>query len=85
MSGKTQAQRVRDWDEAVEDGGAPDEEARKPFDAGIMLVAAEVLDAYGAVVRQEPDAGKALATAMAALRETVEAVIARSEEEDPRA
>lgn len=64
---KTLGERVRDWDEAVEDGKITDEEApRKPFDAGIMLAAAEVIDAWET---------NHLAEAVNALRETVEAVI----------
>lgn len=67
MNDKTLAAQVREWDEAIEDSGADDEDARKPFDAGLMLAAAEVIDAW--------ESGD-LAAAVNALRETVEEVIA---------
>jgi hypothetical protein len=43
---KTIAEQAREWDEGVEDRGAPDEDARRPFDAGLVLAAATMLEAW---------------------------------------
>lgn len=69
---KTLAQKAREWDEAVEDGhGLLDEDSpRKPFDAGLVLAAAEVIEAWETCH---------LADAVNALRETLEAIIEEDE------
>lgn len=63
---KNLADRIREWDEQIEDQNAPDEEARKPFDAGVMLAAADVIANW--------ESGD-LAGAINGLRESLEAVI----------
>jgi hypothetical protein len=65
----TLSQRIRDWDEAVEDDDSSDqmESMSKPFEAGIMLAVADVLERW--------ETGD-LAEAMRRLSETAEAVIA---------
>lgn len=63
---RTIGDRIRAWDERVEDGGAPDEDARKPFDGGIMLAVATVLERW--------ETGD-LAEAVRGLAQTAEAVI----------
>lgn len=81
----TLAQRIRAWDEGVEDGGLVEdgdfEERVKPYDGGIMLAVADVLDAYGPLLRREEGAGPRFAAAMNGLRETAEAVIDDGEED----
>lgn len=78
---KSLAQRIRDWDDYVEDHDR--EEAVRPFDAGIMLAVAKVLEVYDGPrdVYDERFAG-----VMDDLRETAEAVVegsgAEAEEED---
>lgn len=69
---KSIADRIVEWDEAVEDDDSSDqmEDRAKPFDGGIMLAVATVLDAYEANDRDR------LRKAMAELRQTAEAVIA---------
>ena len=62
----TLPERIRKWDERVEDGGAPDEDARKPFDGGMMLAAADVIERW--------ESGD-LAEAVRGLAATAEAVI----------
>ena len=60
--------RIRDWDDMVEDAVDQDD-ARKPFDAGVMLAVAELFDA------EESGNPERVKTAMAGLRESVEAVL----------
>lgn len=59
-------ERARDWDETVEKGGAPDEDARKPFDAGLVLAAADVIEHWDK---------NTLAEKVNALRETLESLV----------
>ncbi len=71
------ARRIRDWDDRVEeaDGDSVDD-ARKPFDAGIMLAIATLFEAWDEL---EPTyierLGGRLLTAVKGLRETAEAVV----------
>jgi hypothetical protein len=67
--------RIRAWDEGVEDNDPEGEGARKPFDAGIMLAVADTLDAYAEVIRGEDGAPARLADRMRELHETAEAVL----------
>lgn len=74
MSDQTVAQRIRDWDEWVEDGNDPEGTyAAKPFDAGIMLAVARVLESWDQL---DPNHGD-LAEAVRMLQETAEEVIQR--------
>lgn len=59
--------RIRQWDDWVEDEDEGQEEARRPFDAGIMLAVAKVLERW--------ESGDDLAEAMRDLTDTVEAVL----------
>lgn len=61
--------RIRDWDEAVEDEGAPEDKAMRPFEAGVMLAVASLIDVW------EDGSEPQRAEAMQALRETVREVI----------
>jgi hypothetical protein len=75
MSGEELAKKIREWDAAVEADESSDwqEATRKPFDGGIMLAVANVLESWddlGAPGRMS------LADAVNQLQETAEQVIA---------
>ena len=63
---KSLSDRIHQWDDWVEDEDEDQEEARRPFDAGIMLAVAKVLERW--------ESGD-LAEAMRDLTDTVEAVL----------
>ncbi|HXS46447.1 MAG TPA: hypothetical protein VN756_03180 [Solirubrobacterales bacterium] len=69
------ARRIRDWDDRVEeaDGDSVDD-ARKPFDAGIMLAIATLFEAWDKEDHDYHRDSPVLA-AMKGLRETAEAVV----------
>ena len=80
---KSLSDKIREWDDWVEDEDPDQEEARRPFDAGIMLAVAKVLEHWETASR-----GQELTEAMKDLRDTVEAVLDGSgafyvEDDDP--
>lgn len=69
------ALRIRDWDDTVEEEGAPEDEAVRPFEGGVMLALATF---FGAWDEHKPDAESIhpqIVAAVKGLRDTVEQVI----------
>ena len=84
-AGTSLSDRIRQWDDWVEDEDEDQEEARRPFDAGIMLAVAKVLERWD---EEHPVITKAgeVEEAIKELRDTVEAVLDGSgafPEDDP--
>ena len=51
---KSLSDRIHQWDDWVEDEDEDQEEARRPFDAGIMLAVAKVLERWESAIWPRP-------------------------------
>lgn len=75
MTRRTIGQRIRDWDDYVEDHDR--EQATKPFDAGIMLAVATLFDAWDEIELPKQKVTPKLREAIKDLRDTAVTVVAR--------
>ena len=65
--------RVRDWDDWVEDHDR--EQATKPFDAGLVLASATLLDAWDEDEGAQKNSRDAFRDAIKGIRDTLETLI----------
>jgi hypothetical protein len=70
-------ERLREWDEWVENGDHDETLAEKPYHAGVMLAIAELFDSWDNAPPHPENVTPAFVQAMRGLRHTVEEIVDR--------